>query len=76
MGTGAQAAGLAGRVTGMQVRVAVSEAARETALRSSKGEYEVLYNGVDVERFSRGRARADGPARRSCSSAATRRARG
>ena len=36
----------------LQVRVAVSEAARETALRSSKGEYEVLYNGVDMERFT------------------------
>jgi len=36
----------------MQVRVAVSEAARETAQQSSKGAYEVLYNGVDVERFS------------------------
>jgi phosphatidylinositol alpha-mannosyltransferase len=36
-----------------QVRVAVSEAARETALRSSKGEYEVLYNGVDMDRFTR-----------------------
>ncbi len=35
----------------LQVRVAVSEAARETALRSSKGEYEVLFNGVDMERF-------------------------
>ena len=32
--------------------MAVSEAARETALRSSKGEYEVLYNGVDMERFT------------------------
>jgi phosphatidyl-myo-inositol alpha-mannosyltransferase len=36
----------------LQVRVAVSEAARETALRSSKGVYEVLYNGVDMERFA------------------------
>lgn len=36
----------------LQVRVAVSEAARETALRSSKGEYEVLFNGVDMERFT------------------------
>jgi phosphatidylinositol alpha-mannosyltransferase len=36
----------------LQVRVAVSEAARETALRSSKGEYEVLYNGVDMDRFA------------------------
>ena len=36
----------------LQVRVAVSEAARETALRSSKGEYEVLFNGVDMDRFT------------------------
>jgi phosphatidylinositol alpha-mannosyltransferase len=36
----------------LQVRVAVSEAARETALRSSKGTYEVLYNGVDMDRFA------------------------
>jgi phosphatidyl-myo-inositol alpha-mannosyltransferase len=36
----------------LQVRVAVSEAARETALRSSKGKYEVLYNGVDMDRFA------------------------
>jgi phosphatidyl-myo-inositol alpha-mannosyltransferase len=36
----------------LQVRVAVSEAARETALRSSKGEYEVLFNGVDMDRFA------------------------
>ena len=38
----------------LQVRVAVSEAARDTAMRSSKGEYEVLYNGVDMDRFARG----------------------
>jgi phosphatidyl-myo-inositol alpha-mannosyltransferase len=36
----------------LQVRVAVSESARETALRSSKGDYEVLYNGVDMDRFA------------------------
>jgi phosphatidylinositol alpha-mannosyltransferase len=36
----------------LQVRVAVSEAARETAMRSSKGEYEVLFNGVDLDRFA------------------------
>jgi phosphatidyl-myo-inositol alpha-mannosyltransferase len=36
----------------LQVRVAVSEAARETAMRSSKGEYEVLFNGVDMQRFA------------------------
>jgi phosphatidylinositol alpha-mannosyltransferase len=46
----------------LQVRVAVSEAARETALRSSKGEYEVLFNGVDMERFAHARpVRADRP---------------
>jgi phosphatidylinositol alpha-mannosyltransferase len=38
----------------LQVRVAVSEAARDTAMRSSKGEYEVLYNGVDMDRFAQG----------------------
>ena len=37
----------------LQVRVAVSEAARETALRSGKGEYEVLFNGVDMDRFAK-----------------------
>jgi phosphatidyl-myo-inositol alpha-mannosyltransferase len=42
-------AGLVGRR--MQVRVAVSEAARETGLRSGGGEFEVLFNGVDVERL-------------------------
>jgi len=36
----------------LQVRVAVSEAARETGIRSSGGDYEVLFNGVDMERFS------------------------
>jgi phosphatidyl-myo-inositol alpha-mannosyltransferase len=36
-----------------QIRVAVSEAARDTALRSSKGNYEVLFNGVDMDRFAR-----------------------
>jgi len=36
----------------LQVRVAVSEAARETALRSSKGKYEVLFNGVEMDRFA------------------------
>jgi phosphatidyl-myo-inositol alpha-mannosyltransferase len=35
----------------MQVRVAVSEAARDTGARSSGGEFEVLFNGVDMERF-------------------------
>ncbi len=35
----------------MEVRVAVSDAARETGERSSGGRFEVLYNGVDVARF-------------------------
>ncbi len=35
----------------MEIRVAVSSAARETGERSSGGRFEVLYNGVDVERF-------------------------
>jgi phosphatidylinositol alpha-mannosyltransferase len=46
----------------LQVRVAVSEAARKTALRSSKGEYEVLFNGVDMDRFAHARpAHTDPP---------------
>jgi phosphatidyl-myo-inositol alpha-mannosyltransferase len=36
----------------LQVRVAVSEAARETGILSSGGEFEVLFNGVDMERFA------------------------
>jgi phosphatidylinositol alpha-mannosyltransferase len=36
----------------MDVKVAVSEAARETGIRSAGGEFEVLYNGIDVERFA------------------------
>jgi phosphatidylinositol alpha-mannosyltransferase len=35
----------------MEVRVAVSDAARETGEHTSGGVFEVLYNGVDVERF-------------------------
>jgi phosphatidyl-myo-inositol alpha-mannosyltransferase len=35
----------------MQVRVAVSEAARETAERAGGGDFEVLFNGVDMDRF-------------------------
>lgn len=35
----------------MEVRVAVSDAARETGELSSGGGFEVLYNGVDMERF-------------------------
>ncbi len=40
----------------MQVRVAVSEAARETGMQSAGGEYEVLFNGIDIERFADARA--------------------
>ena len=43
-------AGLVGRR--LQVRVAVSEAARDTGERSGGGTFEVLFNGVDVERFA------------------------
>jgi phosphatidylinositol alpha-mannosyltransferase len=35
----------------LQIRVAVSEAARQTGMRSGGGEFEVLFNGVDMERF-------------------------
>jgi phosphatidylinositol alpha-mannosyltransferase len=35
----------------MQIRVAVSEAARKTGMRSGGGEFEVLFNGVDMVRF-------------------------
>ncbi len=35
----------------MQIRVAVSDAARETGERSSGGDFEVLFNGVDMARF-------------------------
>jgi phosphatidyl-myo-inositol alpha-mannosyltransferase len=35
----------------MQVRVAVSDAARETAMHSGGGDFEVLFNGVDIDRF-------------------------
>jgi phosphatidyl-myo-inositol alpha-mannosyltransferase len=36
----------------LQVRVAVSEAARQTGERSGGGTFEVLFNGVEVERFA------------------------
>jgi phosphatidyl-myo-inositol alpha-mannosyltransferase len=42
-------AGLVGRR--LQVRVAVSEAARATAQRSGAGAVEVLFNGVEMDRF-------------------------
>jgi phosphatidylinositol alpha-mannosyltransferase len=35
----------------MQIRVAVSEAARETGVQAGGGDFEVLFNGVDVDRF-------------------------
>ncbi len=35
----------------LQVRVAVSEAARQTGLREGGGEFEVLFNGVEMDRF-------------------------
>jgi phosphatidylinositol alpha-mannosyltransferase len=35
----------------LQIRVAVSQAARETGERSSGGQFEVLFNGVDMARF-------------------------
>jgi phosphatidyl-myo-inositol alpha-mannosyltransferase len=40
---------LAGRR--LEVRVAVSEAARDTGERSSGGPFEVLFNGVDMDRY-------------------------
>ncbi len=43
-------AGFVGRR--MQVRVAVSDAARETGEKSSGGHFETLFNGVDVDRFA------------------------
>jgi len=39
----------------LDLRVAVSEAARDTAAEAVGGEYEVLWNGVDLERFERAR---------------------
>jgi phosphatidylinositol alpha-mannosyltransferase len=35
----------------MQVRVAVSEAARDTAEHAGGGDFEVLFNGVEMDRF-------------------------
>jgi phosphatidylinositol alpha-mannosyltransferase len=35
----------------MQIRVAVSEAARQTGLQAGGGEFEVLFNGIDMARF-------------------------
>jgi len=36
----------------MTIRVAVSDEARNTGERSSGGDFEVLFNGIDVERFA------------------------
>jgi phosphatidylinositol alpha-mannosyltransferase len=36
----------------MMIRVAVSDAAKKTGERSSGGDFEVLFNGVDMERFA------------------------
>jgi phosphatidylinositol alpha-mannosyltransferase len=35
----------------MQIRVAVSESARQTGLATGGGEFEVLFNGIDMARF-------------------------
>jgi len=35
----------------MQVRVAVSEAARETGEQAGGGDFEVLFNGIEIDRF-------------------------
>jgi phosphatidyl-myo-inositol alpha-mannosyltransferase len=35
----------------MRIRVAVSEAARQTGLRAGGGPFEVLFNGIDMARF-------------------------
>ena len=43
----------------MQIRVAVSEAARETGLRSGGGDFEVLFNGVETDRFESAAPRHD-----------------
>jgi phosphatidyl-myo-inositol alpha-mannosyltransferase len=43
----------------LQVRVAVSEAARQTAQRSGAGAVEVLFNGVEMERFETATPRRD-----------------
>jgi phosphatidylinositol alpha-mannosyltransferase len=43
----------------MQVRVAVSEAARETGMHAGGGSFEVLFNGVEMERFESAPPRCD-----------------
>jgi phosphatidylinositol alpha-mannosyltransferase len=47
----------------MQIRVAVSEAARQTGLSSGGGDFEVLFNGVDMERFESAPPHRDGDGR-------------
>jgi phosphatidylinositol alpha-mannosyltransferase len=47
----------------LQVRVAVSEAARETGLREGGGAFEVLFNGVDMDRFESAPPHRDGEGR-------------
>jgi phosphatidylinositol alpha-mannosyltransferase len=41
----------------IRIRLAVSDAARRTVARAFPGEYEVVPNGIDVDRFSRSAAR-------------------
>ena len=43
----------------LQIRVAVSEAARQTGLRAGGGAFEVLFNGVEMERFESAAPRRD-----------------
>ena len=43
----------------LQIRVAVSEAARATGLRSGGGAFEVLFNGVEMDRFESAPPRRD-----------------
>jgi phosphatidylinositol alpha-mannosyltransferase len=50
-------AGLVGRR--MQVRVAVSEAARDTGSQAGGGAFEVLFNGIEMDRFESASPRRD-----------------
>ena len=43
----------------MQIRVAVSEAARRTGQRAGGGDFEVLFNGVEMDRFESAPPRRD-----------------
>jgi phosphatidylinositol alpha-mannosyltransferase len=46
----------------LQLRCAVSEDARATATRALGGRYELLFNGIEVDRFAKGEATpTDGP---------------